>query len=106
MPTTCINTVKKEERLLDCLALFCCGFCLCGLQRSHIQKTIGVEDDGLVCNCLMHCCILSCFSLVQEYRGVLRWRKETSSGFKAKWKESGKHWWDSAIITISNLDME
>jgi hypothetical protein len=51
----------------------------------------------------MHCCILSCFSLVQEYRGVLRWRKETSSGFKAKWKESGKHWWDSAIITISNL---
>eukprot|EP00461_Guttulinopsis_vulgaris_P004458 UN04460 len=106
MANNCMLASKKEERLLNGLATCCFPCCFCGLQRSHIQKTVGVDDDGLLWNCIMHFCLLSCVSMVQEYRGVIRWKKATSEKFKDEWKKSGKNWWDSCLINLKNLDME
>lgn len=107
MPINCGLASDKNARCLNMIAVCCCGCPLCGLQRSHIQKAVGVEDDGLVWNCLMHvCCCVSPCSLVQEYKAVIRWKKATNDSFKGKWKDSGKNWWDAALITLQNLDMD
>lgn len=107
MPCQCSLTDSASNRILNMAALFCCGCWLCGFQRSHIQKKIGVEDDGIVWNCIMHlcCCVAPC-SLVQEYRGIIRWKKSESDSFKKKWKETGKMVWDMSLMVITNLDME
>jgi len=52
----------------------CCYPCLCGKSRSHIQRLLGVADEGCCLGCMFHCSVLtSACALVQEFRAVTAW---------------------------------
>lgn len=85
--------VEPENRVVNCLIGIFLGCCCCGLIRSEIQKTVGVDDDGLPWNCFMHLCICcNVCSLVQEYRSIIRWKKATDQKFKEKYAKKKMMW--------------
>lgn len=91
---------EGDDRVIRCILAICCSFFLCGLIRSHNQKAVGVEDDGIVWNCLMHLtCLCSPCSLVQEYRALLNWKRATDSTFASKYNDD-KYWWDVGLIAM------
>jgi len=97
MCTNFVMSGPQDAKIVNCLLGWFCGCCLCGIIRSATQNAIGVTDDGFVWNCLMHFCLLSPPSLVQENRALVRWKKATDDTFKEKYKKSGKYFWDIAL---------
>jgi len=97
MCTNFVMSGPEDAKIVNCLLGWFCGCCLCSVIRSQNQKAMGVDDDGFVWNCLMHFCLLSPFSLVQENRGLVRWKKATDNSFKEKYKKGGKYFWTTAL---------
>lgn len=98
----CAMSGEADKKLLHCIAAIFFSCCLCSIFRSNHQKAMGVDDDGFIWNCLMHfTCLISPCSLVQEHKGLIRWKKATDEKFKEKYKAGDKFWWTVALMNLS-----
>lgn len=63
-------TTGQGRFLVGC----CCSPLICGCNRVHVKKMVGIDDNGVCGECCLHFFCHPC-AITQEYRAVMHFRR-------------------------------